>query len=103
MVNSDVFWHHYGRIFAVIEARQLQKCFLEWIKTIVQTISVKVIAIDGKTVQRAFDGIDFDYHKTFDRSAFPRYRLNNLFGMRVHRLASPAAALPKYSRSLSYA
>ena len=52
----------FGRIFAAIEAGQLKKCFLEWIKTIVQTSSGEVRAIDGKTVRRSFD-------KTEEKSA----------------------------------
>ena len=52
----------FGRIFAAIKAEQLKKCFLEWIKAIVQTSSGEVIAIDGKTVRRSFD-------KTKEKSA----------------------------------
>ena len=52
----------FGRIFAAIKAEQLKKCFLEWIKAIVQTSSGEVIAIDGKTVRRSFD-------KTNEKSA----------------------------------
>ena len=37
------------------------------------------------------------------RGGFSSLSLSALYGMRVHRLAYPAAALPKYSRSPSYA
>ena len=83
------------------------------------------------------DGIDFDYHKTFNkepvgltphgsilpfseeasllfapsdppsfafaaiRGGFSSLSLGTLYGMRVIRLAYPAAALSKYLRSLS--
>ena len=45
-----------------MKAGQLQKCFLEWIKTIAKTSSGDVIAIDGKTIRRLF-------YKTDEKSA----------------------------------
>ena len=48
----------FGRIFAIIESDQLEKCFLEWVKSIAKKIDGEVIAIDGKTVRHSFDRAD---------------------------------------------
>lgn len=43
-----------GNIFAVLEAKQLQQCFIDWVQGLRQALK-GVVAIDGKTLRRAFD------------------------------------------------
>lgn len=38
----------FARVFARLNPQQFQQCFLDWIKSIYQTIKGEVIAIDGK-------------------------------------------------------
>lgn len=43
-----------GNIFAVLDARQFQQCFIGWVSSLKEAIQ-GVVAIDGKTLRRAFD------------------------------------------------
>ncbi len=43
------------RLFAQLDPKQLQSCFLSWIKTIAQLTEGEVIAIDGKTLRHSYD------------------------------------------------
>lgn len=44
-----------NRIFAKINPKLFQACFLEWIKDVAELCGGTVIAIDGKTLRRSFD------------------------------------------------
>jgi predicted transposase YbfD/YdcC len=43
-----------GLIFAVLDATQFQQCFIDWVASLKQAVQ-GVVAIDGKTLRRAFD------------------------------------------------
>lgn len=43
------------RLFAQLDPKQLQNCFLRWIKTVAQLTQGEVIAIDGKTLRHSYD------------------------------------------------
>ncbi len=43
------------RLFTRLDPKQLQSCFLSWIKTIAQLTQGEVIAIDGKTLRHSYD------------------------------------------------
>ena len=43
------------RLFAQLDPKQLQNCFLSWIKTLTQLTQGEVIAIDGKTLRHSYD------------------------------------------------
>ena len=43
------------RLFTQLDPKQLQSCFLSWIKTITQLTQGEVIAIDGKTLRHSYD------------------------------------------------
>ena len=43
-----------GRIFAVLDAKAFQQCFIEWVQGLQKALK-GVVAIDGKTLRRAFD------------------------------------------------
>lgn len=40
-----------GKLFARIDAKEFEKCFIEWVKSIVEITKGQVIAIDGKTLR----------------------------------------------------
>ena len=44
----------FGRVFARIDPRQFEECFLNWVRGVTEKIS-GVIAIDGKTLRRSHD------------------------------------------------
>lgn len=44
-----------ARLFARLDPKQLQTCFLNWMNTITQTLRGEVIAIDGKTIRHSYD------------------------------------------------
>jgi len=45
----------FGRIFAVINAEEFSKSFLEWVRTVFKVTDRQVIPIDGKTLRRSYD------------------------------------------------
>lgn len=45
----------FGRVFAILDAEQLQNCFIAWVNSIANITTNEIIAIDGKTVRRSFD------------------------------------------------
>ena len=45
----------FGRVFARLAPEQLQRCFLQWVRTVSRVTDGEVIAIDGKTVRRSYD------------------------------------------------
>lgn len=44
-----------GRLYSLLDAKQLQGCFLSWINTLVTTNKGEIIAIDGKTLRNSYD------------------------------------------------
>ena len=51
MPSHDTF----SRVFARIEPKQFQECFLSWVNSITQKLELEVIAIDGKTMKQSYD------------------------------------------------
>jgi predicted transposase YbfD/YdcC len=45
----------FRRVFARIDPRQFQQCFLEWVRSVYQLTQGQVVAIDGKLSRRSFD------------------------------------------------
>lgn len=45
----------FNRVFARLDPEQLEKCFVNWIKSINSLISGSQIAIDGKTLRHSYD------------------------------------------------
>lgn len=43
----------FSRVFAALDSRQLQACFVEWVKGLVAEAPPKHIALDGKTLRRS--------------------------------------------------
>jgi predicted transposase YbfD/YdcC len=46
---------HLVSLFARIEPKQFQDCFLSWVNSITQKLELEVIAIDGKTMKQSYD------------------------------------------------
>ena len=51
MPSHDTF----SRVFARIEPKQFQECFVSWVNSITQKLELEVIAIDGKTMKQYYD------------------------------------------------
>ena len=43
-----------GDVFAVLDAKQFQSCFIAWAERLTATLR-EVVAVDGKTLRRSFD------------------------------------------------
>lgn len=44
-----------GRLFCLLDPKQLQECFLSWVNSLVTTNEGEIIAIDGKTLRNSYD------------------------------------------------
>lgn len=45
----------FGRVFALLDPRQFSECFTNWTRSLRQSFSAEIIAIDGKTLRRSHD------------------------------------------------
>ena len=45
----------FNRVFARLDPEQLQKCFLNWVKSITSLVEGEIVAIDGKTLRHSYD------------------------------------------------
>lgn len=45
----------FGRVFAVLDPKEFQRCFIEWVKMVQDTLGRQVVAVDGKTLRRSFN------------------------------------------------
>jgi predicted transposase YbfD/YdcC len=45
----------FGRVFALLNPKCLEDCFLKWMKSLVSNDAEEIIAIDGKTLRRSYD------------------------------------------------
>jgi predicted transposase YbfD/YdcC len=45
----------FGDVFAKLQPEVFERCFMEWMKTIVQLSGGKLVAIDGKSLRRSFE------------------------------------------------
>ena len=45
----------FGRVFAMLDAEQFERCFMDWMSAVSELTKGEVIAIDGKTVRRSVD------------------------------------------------
>jgi len=45
----------FARVFARIDPKQFQECFINWIKSVDKKIPEEVIAVDGKTLRSSYD------------------------------------------------
>jgi predicted transposase YbfD/YdcC len=46
----------FGRVFARLEPREFERCFMNWVSTISDLLQGQVVAIDGKCLRRSHDG-----------------------------------------------
>lgn len=44
----------FGRIFSILNPKEFQNCFLKWVESVRVTTKGEIVAIDGKTVRRAY-------------------------------------------------
>jgi predicted transposase YbfD/YdcC len=45
----------FGRVFAVLDPEQFQRCFMEWVQAVKERTQGQVVAIDGKQLRRSGD------------------------------------------------
>jgi predicted transposase YbfD/YdcC len=45
----------FNRVFQALDPKQLQTCFLNWVKAVTEVLPAQVIAVDGKTVRGSQD------------------------------------------------
>ena len=45
----------FGRVFARLDPRQFERCFLGWVQALVRHTDGEVVALDGKTLRRSHD------------------------------------------------
>jgi predicted transposase YbfD/YdcC len=45
----------FGRVFARLDPRQFERCFLEWVHALVRHTDGEVVAVDGKTLRRSHE------------------------------------------------
>ncbi len=48
----------FARVFARINPKQFQECFLCWVKSISKITDNEIVAIDGKTLRHSYDDAD---------------------------------------------
>jgi predicted transposase YbfD/YdcC len=46
----------FGRVFGLLDADAFRDCFVDWVEAISDLMDGEVIAIDGKTLRRSYDG-----------------------------------------------
>lgn len=45
----------FGRVFALIDPKEFQRCFIDWVQMVQEIIGRQTIAVDGKALRRSFD------------------------------------------------
>ncbi|MFA6572296.1 MAG: ISAs1 family transposase [Bacteroidota bacterium] len=45
-----------GRLFNIVSPKQFEKCFIEWMKSVVQLEEKDIISLDGKTMRGSIEG-----------------------------------------------
>jgi predicted transposase YbfD/YdcC len=45
----------FGDVFAILQPEGFERCFMEWMKRLVQLSGGKLVAIDGKSLRRSFE------------------------------------------------
>ena len=45
----------FGRVFSLMDPRQFQECFADWVRGVSELTRGEVVAIDGKTLRRSYD------------------------------------------------
>lgn len=45
----------FGRVFALLDAEQFEKCFVEWVQLVNEVTEGQTVPVDGKTLRRSHD------------------------------------------------
>jgi predicted transposase YbfD/YdcC len=45
----------FGRVFAALDARRFEACFIRWMSALIPSLTGQIVAIDGKTVRRSYE------------------------------------------------
>jgi predicted transposase YbfD/YdcC len=84
-----------GRVFAMLEPDAFERCFTEWIASLVKTCSGKLVAIDGKAIRRSFEHAWDKSGMTHLVSAFVRENQAVFGQLAVEDKSNEIDAIPK--------
>jgi predicted transposase YbfD/YdcC len=85
----------FGRVFARLDPDSFEKCFITWMRALVETCGGKLIAIDGKAIRRSFEHAWDKSGMAHLVSAFVREN-NMVFGqLAVEDKSNEIVAIPK--------
>lgn len=45
----------FGRVFSMLDPKEFQECFVNWVESLRKHVSSEIVSIDGKTLRRSFD------------------------------------------------
>ena len=79
------------RFFRVLDPEKFESCFMDWVKSFQIDLSEKIVAIDGKSSRRTFDGAERAMHLI---SAFASEMGIVLGQMKVDGKSNEITALP---------
>jgi predicted transposase YbfD/YdcC len=82
----------FARVFSILDPKIFQNCFQSWVQSIVTKTDGEVIAIDGKTVRRAYTKDERPLHIV---SAFATTNGVTLGQIPVHKKTNEITAIPK--------
>lgn len=87
----------FGRVFALINPKQFQTAFAEWMKSVVELTDGQVVAIDGKTNRRTFSGLTKALHQV---SAFATANGLSLGQVATDQKSNEIMAIPELLKLL---
>lgn len=58
LINGTPSEDTFQRIFAIIKPKEFEKCFVNWVKSVVKMTDKEIVSIDGKTLRGTQDGED---------------------------------------------
>ena len=45
----------FQRIFAIIKPKEVEKCFINWVKSVINVEELEIVSVDGKTLRGTQD------------------------------------------------
>jgi predicted transposase YbfD/YdcC len=87
----------FGRVFALLDAKQFQASFTEWMRSVVSLTEGQVIAVDGKTNRRTFGKLTKALHLV---SAFATANGMALGAVATNQKSNEITAIPELLKLL---
>lgn len=89
----------FNRVFTILDPKQLEKCFENWVKSIKSLLSSEQIAIDGKTLRHSYDK-NSQQKAIVMVSAYSRERELVLAQRKVSKKSNEITAVPELLKVL---